>query len=126
MLFIDDLLLAPITGFKFILRTLAKVAEEQYTDDAPLKERLLQLQLDLDSGSITEEQYTEEEAQIFRMLREIQERKREMAGMPPDEERGPLSGTVAAGSTAEITFEPQGPPSEHFPSARKNPQRKDR
>jgi cytochrome c-type biogenesis protein CcmH/NrfG len=114
MLFIDDLLFAPITGFKFILRTLAKVAEEQYTDDAPLKERLLQLQLELESGSITEEQYTEEETQIFRMLRDIQERKREMAGAPPEEERGPLSGTVAAGSAAEITFEPQGRPGERF------------
>ena len=36
MLLIDDLLLAPITGFKFILRTLQRIAEEQYTDDAPV------------------------------------------------------------------------------------------
>ena len=57
MLFLDDLLLSPLTGFKFILRTLARVAEEQYTDDAPLKERLLELQVHLDSGDITEEQY---------------------------------------------------------------------
>ncbi len=35
MLFIDDLLLSPISGFKFVLRTLARAAEEQYTDDAP-------------------------------------------------------------------------------------------
>src|SRR5437764_6542642 len=106
MFFIDDLLLAPITGFKFILNTLAKVAEEQYTDDAPLKERLLELQLLLDSGEITEEQYTEEETAIFRQLREIQDRKREMAGAPSMEERGPLSGEVAEGSGAEITFNP--------------------
>ncbi len=29
MLFLDDLLLSPITGFKFILRTLARAAEEE-------------------------------------------------------------------------------------------------
>ena len=28
MLFVDDLLLSPITGFKFILRTLQRVAEQ--------------------------------------------------------------------------------------------------
>ena len=43
MLLIDDLLLSPIAGFKFIMRTLARAAEEQYTDDAPIKERLLEL-----------------------------------------------------------------------------------
>jgi hypothetical protein len=89
MLFVDDLLLAPITGFKFVLRTLQRVAEEQYTDDAPLKERLLELQLKLESGEISEEEYVKEEAQIIRELREIQTRKRELAGLPPEE--GPLS-----------------------------------
>ena len=107
MFLIDDLLLAPISGFKFVLRTLAKVAEEQYTDDGPLKERLLELQLLLENGEITEADYGQEEAAIFRELREIENRKREMAGAPPLEDRGPLSGRVAEGSTAEITFTPE-------------------
>ena len=85
MLFIDDLLLAPITGFQFIMRTLAKVAEEQYTDDAPLKERLLELQMRLDSGEIGEEEYAEEEGAIMRELREVQHRKMEMAGVSREE-----------------------------------------
>ena len=50
MFLIDDLLLMPIDGMKFVFRTLARVAEEQYTDDAPIKERLLELQVRLDSG----------------------------------------------------------------------------
>ena len=112
MFFIDDLLLSPITGFKFVLNTLAKVAEEQYTDDAPLKERLLELQLQLESGDISEAQYNREEAEIFRQLRAIEDHKRELAGVPAGEGRGPLPGTVQAGSKAEITFEPQGAPSE--------------
>lgn len=107
MFFIDDLLFAPISGFKFVLNTLAKVAEEQYTDDAPLKERLLELQLLLDNGDISEAAYAEEEAAIFRQLREIGDRKRELAGAPTLEERGPLSGRVAEGSGAEITFDPE-------------------
>jgi hypothetical protein len=73
------------------------VAEEQYTDDAPLKEALLELQVKLESAELTEEQYVQQEAQILRDLREIQNRKREMAGLPPEEATG-LSGTVQEGS----------------------------
>ena len=106
MLLIDDLLFAPITGFQFIMRTLAKVAEEQYTDDAPLKERLLELQVRLDSGEVTEEEYAVEETQILRELREIQGRKMELAGVPADQmERGQLSASEA---TFTIDTNPPG------------------
>jgi|SRR5437868_101775 Gas vesicle protein G len=104
MLLIDDLLLSPLTGFKFVLRTLARVAEEQYTDDAPLKERLLELQVLLESGEITEEQYIVEEGNIVRELREIENRKRELAGVDREEARGPLSGNVQEGSGASVDF----------------------
>jgi cytochrome c-type biogenesis protein CcmH/NrfG len=85
MLLIDDLLLSPIAGFKFILRTLARAAEEQYTDDAPIKERLLELQTLLEDGSITEEEYVEQERQVLAELREIQNRRMQMAGISPEE-----------------------------------------
>ena len=71
MLLIDDLLFAPFSGWNFIMRTLLKVAEEQWTDDAPLKEKLLHLQVDLEDGSITEDQYLEAEALILREIREV-------------------------------------------------------
>jgi Gas vesicle protein G len=102
MLLIDDLLLAPITGFQFILRTLQRIAEEQYTDDAPVKERLLELQVLLESGEITEEEYVKREGEILQQLREIENRKRELAGLAPEEPRGPLSGKVAEGSGASV------------------------
>ncbi|MGH9523864.1 MAG: gas vesicle protein GvpG [Terriglobales bacterium] len=104
MLFIDDLLFAPVTGFKFILNTLARVAEEQYTDDAPVKQQLLELQVELDEGQITEDEYIAQEAAILRQLRDIENRKREMAGLET-EERQPLSGKVAEGSGASVTIE---------------------
>ncbi len=84
MLLIDDLLLMPISGFKFILRTLEKVAEEKYTDDAPVKQRLLELQVALEAGDISEEEYVEQEAQIIRELHEIERRKRELGGWPAE------------------------------------------
>jgi|HubBroStandDraft_6_1064221.scaffolds.fasta_scaffold05835_2 hypothetical protein len=85
MFLIDDLLLSPISGFQFIMRTLARTAEEQYTDDTPIKERLLELQNLLEEGEITEEQYVEEERTVLAELREIQNRRMQMAGITPEE-----------------------------------------
>ncbi len=85
MFLIDDLLLSPISGFQFIMRTLARAAEEQYTDDTPIKERLLELQTLLEEGEITEEQYVEEERLVLAELREIQNRRMQMAGISPEE-----------------------------------------
>lgn len=80
MLFLDDLLMLPISGFKFVLNTLRQVAEEQYTDGTPAKQRLLELQLELESGEITEQEYAAQEADVFRELREIEQRRRELSG----------------------------------------------
>ncbi len=85
MLLIDDLLLSPISGFQFILRTLARAAEEEYTDDAPIKDRLLELQTELEEGSISEEEYVEQEREVLTRLREIQNRRMQMAGVTPEE-----------------------------------------
>jgi hypothetical protein len=84
---------------------LQRVAEEQYTDDAPLKEQLLHLQIELENSAITEEQYIEREAQILRDLREIQNRKRELTGLPPEEGTG-LSGKVKGESGVSLTWDP--------------------
>ena len=101
---IFSLLTLPIDGIKFIFNTLAKVAEEQWTDDAPLKEQLLELQVHLENGDITEEQYVEAEGEILRALRDIQNRKRELAGAPPEDGTG-LYGKVEEGSGASVTFD---------------------
>ena len=85
MFLIDDLLGLPILGFKFVLRTLQQVAEEEYTDSAPGKRRLLELQLALESGEISEQEYVQQEGEILRELREIENRKRRMAGAEPEE-----------------------------------------
>jgi len=107
MLLIDDLLLAPFKGWDFIMRTLLKVAEEQWTDDAPLKEQLLALQVQLEDGSVTEEQCLEAEAAILRQIREVQRRKIELAGGDPDAFEGGITGSaVQEGSGASITWDP--------------------
>ncbi len=107
MFLIDDLLLAPFSGFNFIMRTLRRVAEEQWTDDAPLKEQLLELQVQLEDGTLTEEQYLEAEAEILREIREVQRRKIQLAGGDPDALAGGLTGQVGEGSSASITWNPE-------------------
>ena len=86
MFIIDDLLMLPVSGVRFVLKTLEKVAREQYTDTGSLKTRLLELQEELESGDISEQEYVEAEAAIFRELREIEERKRQLAGVPDQDE----------------------------------------
>lgn len=85
MFLIDDLLGLPVSGFKFVLRTLQQVAEEQYTDGAPGKRHLLELQLALESGEISEEEYVRQEARILRELREMEVRRRQMAAAESQE-----------------------------------------
>jgi hypothetical protein len=98
------LLTMPIDGFLFVLKTVQKAAEEQWTDDAPLKERLLELQLMLDSGEISEKQYIEAEGEILHALRDIQNRKMEMAGMDPNAAAEGISGKLEEGSS--VSFHP--------------------
>ena len=105
MLFVDDLLMMPFSGFNFILRTLQKIAEEQFTDDAPVKERLLELQLKLEAGEVSEEEYAAEEADIIRQLREIENRKRALAGAPGAEQDRGLAFTAGeTKASASVTF----------------------
>jgi hypothetical protein len=88
-----------------VMRTLQRVAEEQYTDDAPIKERLFELQLKLESEEITEDEYVREEAAIIRQLREIENRKRELAGAPAVEKDRGLAFTAGdTKASASVTL----------------------
>lgn len=124
MFLLDDLLLSPISGFQFILRTLARAAEEQYTDDAPLKEKLMELQVLLDQGDITEEEYVVREGEILRALRDVQERKIRMAGGSVEEAATGLSGTVTGEVSANLTYgetsQSKKEPPQHLPPPKTN------
>jgi uncharacterized protein YjcR len=83
MFLIDDILLLPIklpvAGFTWILRQIQTMANEELLNDQLWKERLIELQMMLEVGDITEQQYTEEEAKVFAALRDIRARKEEIA-----------------------------------------------
>ena len=83
MFLIDDILLLPIklpvAGFNWILRQVQTMADEELLNDQPWKERLIELQMMLEVGDITEEQYKQEEEQVFQALRDIRARKEQIA-----------------------------------------------
>ena len=83
MFLIDDLLLLPlripVSGFNWIMKQIQTMANEELLNDQPWKERLIELQMMLEVGDITEEEYGREEAQVFAALRDIRARREEIA-----------------------------------------------
>lgn len=77
---------APLAGFRFCLDQLVDMAEQELLDDAPVREALLLLTLQLEEGRIDEEEYVAQEALLMRRLREIraqkEQRARAAAGIP--------------------------------------------
>lgn len=83
MFLLDDILLLPIrlpvAGFNWILKQIQTMANEELLNDQPWKERLIELQMMLELGELSEEEYAQEEAQVFLALREIRARREELA-----------------------------------------------
>ena len=75
MFLIDDLLLAPVNGFKFILGQIQKLADQELNDDTVIKEQLLELEMRRELEEISDEEYREREAELFARLRVIKERQ---------------------------------------------------
>ena len=83
MFLLDDILMLPmklpIAGFNWIMKQIQTMANEELLNDQPWKERLIELQMRLEVGEISEEEYSVAEAQVFQALREIRARREEMA-----------------------------------------------
>ena len=75
MFLIDDLLLAPVNGFKFILGQIQKMADQELNDDTLIKEQLLDLQMRYELEEISDEDFKEQEAELFARLRVIRARQ---------------------------------------------------
>jgi hypothetical protein len=78
MFLIDDILLAPVSGFKFILGQIQKMADQELNDDTVIKEQLLELQMRLELDEISETEYQEREAELFARLRALKTRQLEL------------------------------------------------
>ena len=61
----------PVAGIRWSLGKVQNVVEEELTDDAPVKQALMELQMQLELGDITDDEYVEREAVLMAQLREV-------------------------------------------------------
>lgn len=61
----------PVAGVRWSLNKVVQVAEDELTDDAPVKEDLMELQMQLELGDIDDDEYVRREAEIMARLREV-------------------------------------------------------
>lgn len=61
----------PVAGIKWSLGKVQKVVEEELTDDTPIKQELMELQMQLELGDIDDDEYVRREADIMARLREV-------------------------------------------------------
>jgi hypothetical protein len=61
----------PVAGIRWSLNKVVQVAEEELTDDAPVKQELMELQMKLELGDIDDAEYVEQEAVLMQRLREV-------------------------------------------------------
>jgi hypothetical protein len=73
--------LGPIWGTKWTLDKVDRAVREELTDDMPIKEDLMALQLQLEMGEIDDAEYVRREKEIMQRFREVRE-WREKLGMP--------------------------------------------
>lgn len=71
MFLLDSLL---VNGISFVLDKVAAIADAEMNDPARQQERLLEAQLKLEGGEITEEEFSAIEADVFARIREIKAR----------------------------------------------------
>lgn len=70
---------APVAGVRYCIEKVVEFAEHELTDDEPVREQLLELQIELEEGRVTEEEYTEREGVLLARLREVRELRKQMA-----------------------------------------------
>jgi hypothetical protein len=61
----------PVAGIKWSLGKVQQVVEDEITDDAPVKQELMELQMQLELGDIDDDEYVRREAEIMARLREV-------------------------------------------------------
>ena len=73
MLIIDSLI---VSGVRFVLDKIVAAVDTELNDDTALRERLLDAQMRLELGELTQEEFDGIESDIIARIREIKERQR--------------------------------------------------
>ena len=82
-MFILDTLL--IGSLRFVLDKVVQAAEAEMHDDSALRDQLLEAQMQLELGEITDQEFAEIERDILVAIREIKGRQQGPISMSPDD-----------------------------------------
>ena len=82
MFILDSLL---IGSLRFVLDKVVAAAEAETQDDSALREQLLEAQMRLELGEITDEEFAEIERDVLARIREIKGRAAGRVSMSPDD-----------------------------------------
>ena len=61
----------PVAGIRWSLGQVQKVVEEELTNDEPVKQELMELQMQLELGDIDDAEYVRREAELMLRLRDV-------------------------------------------------------
>ena len=86
----------PIAGIRWSLEQVQTVVETELTDDSPVKQGLMELQMLLELGDIDDAEYARREARLMQQLREVRAWREHFGMSAPG---GPVR--VARGGPAE-------------------------
>jgi hypothetical protein len=82
MFILDSLL---IGSLRFVLDKVVAAAETEAQDDSSLREMLLEAQMRLELGEITDQEFADTERDVLRAIREIKGRAQGPISMSPDD-----------------------------------------
>jgi gas vesicle protein GvpG len=82
MFILDSLLIGSI---RFVLDKVIAAAETEMQDDTSLREQLLEAQMRLELGELTDEEFSEIEQDVLTRIREIKGRQQGPISMSPDD-----------------------------------------
>ena len=82
MFILDSLL---IGSLRFVLDKVVAAAESEAQDDSALREQLLEAQMRLELGEISDEEFAEIEREILAAIREIKGRQQGAISMSPED-----------------------------------------
>ncbi len=84
MFLLDSLL---IGGIQYVLDKVATIADQEVNDPERQRERLLEAQMQLENGDITDEQFAAIETDVFDRIREIKARTQSSATVVDEDHR---------------------------------------
>ena len=77
MFLLDDILLAPLKGVVWLGEKIDEVIKSEELDETRLKDTLLELQMRLELGQISEQEYRRQETALLERMEAIRAKKEE-------------------------------------------------